>query len=164
MMILVGKIGKTNGVQGLVRLKSFTVDQDGIEKFQKFFFEDGKEIKIQFKQKLEKYYICKINCVNNLEAAKQIINKYIYILSDQLPKLTDGNFYYKDLVGMTVTVDQRKIGKVIKVENHGAGDYFEVLKSNKDSILVPFIKTHVIKTDLKNKTIHLDSKYFSNEI
>ena len=163
-MILVGKIGKTKGVEGLVRIQSFTNYQDNIEKFQKFYFEDGKEVHIQFKQKLKKYYICKLNCINSLETAKQVVNKYIYILSEQLPKLNDGNFYYNDLIGMTVKVNLKKIGKVIKVENHGAGDYFEVLTNNKDFILVPFIKSHIIETDLQNKTIHLNSKYFSDEI
>ena len=50
----------------------------------------------------------------------------MHIEKKQLPKLKKNEFYYEDLEMLDVFVENKKIGKVISLNNHGAGDYLEI--------------------------------------
>ena len=58
-----------------------------------------------------------------------------------------------------VYIDKRIIGKVKKVNNHGAGDYLEIQAFSKE-ILVPVNKHHVLEVNLKKKKINLNPEYY----
>ena len=50
------------------------------------------------------------------------MGKEISIEKQELPKLKTGQYYYNGLLGMEVKIN-KKIGKIIDIQNHGAGDY-----------------------------------------
>ena len=54
---------------------------------------------------------------------------------------------------------KKKIGEIIDIQNHGAGDYL-VIRKKKDEILVPLIKDHVIRINIKEKILNLNPEYY----
>ena len=60
---------------------------------------------------------------------------------------------------LDVFVKNKKIGKVICLNNHGAGDYLEI-STKKEEILVPYNFDHIVKIDMKEKKIFLNPDYY----
>ncbi len=101
----------------------------------------------------------KVNEIDNPEDVKKYIGKLISIRRTSLPKLNKNQFYFNDLIKLKVFVSEKKIGQVNAVKNHGAGDYLEVNKG-KSEILVPINNYHILKIDLEEKRITLNSEYY----
>ena len=163
-MIIIGKIGKIHGLDGNIKLHSYTENPDDILKFRGFYLDNGNSIKIKFLRKNESIFICKINSITCSEEVKDFVNQFIRIDENELPKLTDGNYYFNQLVKMKVFLNQKKYGIVVSVNNHGAGDYLEIKTEKNKKILVPFITSHILDTNLQENILTLNPLYFSDDI
>ena len=97
--------------------------------------------------------------MNDTEKAKSYTGKLLLIDTYELPKLQKNQFYFHDLTKLNVYVDEKIVGVVNEVRNHGAGDYLEI-NNEKNELLVPLIKTHVLEINLKKKKILLNPKYY----
>lgn len=151
------KFGKVYGISGWLNIINYLTTSKNISNFSKFYI-GGNEFKLSFKKKGKKV-ICKIEGINNIDDAKQFIGAEIHINKEELPKLKEGQYYYNELLGLSAWIEKKKIGKIIDIQNHGAGDYL-IIKKSKDEILVPLIKGHVIKINIKDKVLNLNPDYY----
>ena len=72
------------------------------------------------------------------------------------PKTNDNEFYINDLIECMIFLkDNTIIGKVLSVQNFGAGDLLEV-KYNTKLILIPFDKTNILSVNINKKEIIAD--------
>ncbi len=163
-MIIIGKIGKIHGLDGSIKLHSYTENPDDILKFKSFYLDNGHSIKIKFFKKKGSIFICKINSITCSEEVRDFVNQFVRIHENELPILTDGNYYFNQLVKMKVFLNQKKYGIVVSVNNHGAGDYLEIKTKKNKKILVPFITSHILDTNLHENMITLNPLYFSDDI
>lgn len=114
----------------------------------------------------KKRFLIKIKGIVNRNEAKKINNYNIIVDGTKLPILKKGEYYWKDLIGCTVTVDGCKIGVVVNLIATGSNDVLVVrvtLKSFKikhiKEVFIPFIENKVIQNiDLiyKNIEVNLD--------
>ena len=151
------KFGKVYGLSGWLNIINFLTTSDDIAKFSRFYI-NGNKAELLFKKKGKKV-ICKIEGINNIDNAKPFIGKEILIDKDELPKLEQGQYYYNELLGLSVWIEKKKIGEIVDIQNHGAGDYL-IIKKKKDEILVPLIKDHVIRINIKEKILNLNPDYY----
>mgnify|MGYP001254931044 CR=1 FL=1 len=157
-MIIVGQIGKTKGVNGELKVKSFFSNPFDILIYSNFFFEDKKRLCIKFTKRNDEIF-GKIKEIDTPEDAKEFAGRYIYINAKNLPNIGKNEFYYNDLENLEVYIKKKKIGKVKQINNHGAGDYLEI-ECSKEEILVPFNFDHILKIDVKEKKITLNHEYY----
>ena len=164
-MIIIGKFLKNYGIKGHIKAKFFLENLDQVFSFKNFFMKDGIEINLKFLKEIKGIFICKINEYNNIDDTKNFTGKSIYINEKELPKLKENLYYFHELEGLDVKLDNKIIGKVISVNNHGAGDYFEVItKNSKKEILVPRNNSHITEISIEKKFIKLNPEYYKNEI
>ena len=79
----------------------------------------------------------------------------IYVLRSDLPEVPDGQFYWHDLVGLTLVNQQGQIlGVVSYIFNNGANDVM-VLEGSKQ-VMVPFVPHVICRVDLQRKEISVD--------
>ena len=72
------------------------------------------------------------------------------------PKTKDNEFYINDLIECMIFLkDNTSIGKVLSVQNFGAGDLLEV-KYNTKLTLIPFDKTNILSVNINKKEIIAD--------
>ena len=107
------KFGKVYGLSGWLNIINFLTTSDDIAKFSRFYI-NGNKAELLFKKKGEKI-ICKIEGINNIDNAKLFIGKEILIDKDELPKLKQGQYYYDELLGLSVWIEKKKIGKIIDI-------------------------------------------------
>jgi 16S rRNA processing protein RimM len=122
--ICVAKIVAAHGIKGQVKLKVFAND---LSIYKKFLLKNNEILllnKIQIKS--PDVLIAFVSGINDRNLAETLIGTELFITKDQLPPLPDDEFYYEDLVGIDVIVDNSKIGIVSGVFNFGAGDFCEI--------------------------------------
>lgn len=74
-----------------------------------------------------------------------------------LQELEEGEYYYKDLIGLTVIdQDDQTLGTVSEILAPGANDVWVIPRPGKKDILLPFLKSVVLDIDLTNKVAHVD--------
>ena len=139
--ICVGKISGAHGVKGLVKILPLCEDHS--------LLEQTLEHTIKIKSSAGKHLLAEIEGVASREAADALRHTELHITRDQLPEIEDENsFYYEDLVGLAcVDENGTDIGKVIAVQNFGAGDLLEIQPQSGQSILVPFTDETIIEVN-----------------
>ena len=159
-LICIGSIGKPRGLKGEFFLNSYCSPQENILNYSDFLIEDSQisDFKITYVRKINKKFYAKINSIDNIDDIKNYTNSKLFINSEDLPKLTDEN-YWHELIGMQVEdLNSNDIlGMVDTLNNFGANDCL-VIKPTKNSIdnkerLIPFIKDTFIKSINENKKI-----------
>jgi 16S rRNA processing protein RimM len=77
--------------------------------------------------------------INDREQAHKLINQEIAVHRRQLPDLPEGEFYWKDLVGLEVfTVEGKRLGRVKSMLETGANDVL-VVRGDRER-LIPFVQ------------------------
>ena len=106
-----------------------------------------------FCSKSGKNYILKVESLDSIEEIERLKNKEIFIKSEDLPKLKENEFYWKDLIGMEVRqIDGTVIGVVVEIIETGSDDVLVVEKNNKKE-LIPFNFGEIIKEVSDNSII-----------
>jgi 16S rRNA processing protein RimM len=87
----------------------------------------------------------KIDDVNDVDTAKELIGKELYLPLTQLPKLTGNKFYYHEVVGYKV-VDEIKgeLGVIKEILDYPTQAIIEITHPSQKEILIP-ITDQVIK-------------------
>ena len=87
----------------------------------------------------------KIDDIDSVDDARELIGKELYLPLAQLPKLSGNKFYYHEVVGYTVIDEIKgKLGVITEVLDYPTQAILEVTHSSKKEILVP-ITDDVIK-------------------
>src|SRR4029077_698428 len=71
--------------------------------------------------------VARLTGVSTREGAEALKGVEIFARRDELPPPNEDEFYYDDLVGLeAVDVDGTRLGRVVSLMNHGAGDVLEI--------------------------------------
>jgi 16S rRNA processing protein RimM len=115
-----------------------------------------------------KGFIAKFAQVNDRDQAMAYTNVEISVDSAQLPELPQGEFYWRDLIGMSVVTDKGyNLGIVDDLMETGSNDVLVVKANSKDAFgqaerLIPFLTDSVIqevKYDAKEITVDWDPSF-----
>ena len=158
-MICVGVLGGAFGVNGEVRLKSYTADPEAIADYAPLTSEDGsRSFDIQITRPLKGGFAARLSGVRTKEEADALKGLQLFAPRDRLPDLQDDEFYYTDLIGLTVLdTGGAEIGKVKAVLNHGASDLLElIVPGASTTVLLPFTRAVVPTVDIASGRIIAD--------
>lgn len=154
--VIVGAIGGAFGVQGEVRLKSYCADPQAIADYTPLYTEDGRTFaQVVLTGQLKNGFTARIDGVVTKEDADALRNVDLYAPRDVMPSLPDDEYYYADLIGLTVVdTGGATLGTVKHVMDHGAGDLLEIIVPGaSDTVLLPFTQAAVPTVDLTARRI-----------
>ncbi|MEC3860777.1 ribosome maturation factor RimM [Mesobacterium sp. TK19101] len=158
-LICVGAIAGAFGVQGEVRLKSFTADPEAIANYGPLSTEDGAtRFEVELTRAIKNGFAARLSGVATKEQADALKGTRLYAPREVLPSLPDDEFYHADLIGLTVfDTGGAELGRVKAVLNHGAGDILELtVPGNSATVLLPFTLAIVPTVDLSSERIVAD--------
>lgn len=100
----------------------------------------------------------KLDGIDTVEKAQEIIGKEIYLPLDKLPKLSGNKFYFHEVIDFEV-IDKikGKIGHIFNVLELPHQAVFEIRHSNGKEILIPITDEVIINVDRTTKKIEIDS-------
>lgn len=157
--VIVGAIGGSFGVHGEVRLKSFCADPQAIADYTPLFTEDGRSFaQVVLTGQLKNGFTARIDGVVTKEDADALRNVSLFAERAVMPSLPDDEYYYADLIDLTVVdTGGTTLGVVKNVMDHGAGDLLEItVPDQAETILLPFTQAAVPTVDLSARRIVAD--------
>ncbi|WP_411891136.1 ribosome maturation factor RimM [Yoonia sp. SDW83-1] len=157
--VIVGAIGGAFGVKGEVRLKSYCADPAAIADYTPLYTEDGRAFaQIVLTGQMKNGFAARLDGVITKEDADALRNVSLYADRAQMPSLPDDEYYYADLIGLTVLdTGGATLGTVKNVMDHGAGDLLEIaVPGQAETVLLPFTQANVPTVDLSAGRIIVD--------
>lgn len=126
--VLLGQFGAAHGIRGEIKVNSYTDDPLGIADYGPFALDDGRVVEIVGLRMQGDNIIARVKGVSDRNAAETLRNRKLFVDRSALPALDeDDDFYHADLVGLRAELEDGSFyGKVMSVQNFGAGDLLEI--------------------------------------
>jgi len=147
--IEIGKIVYTRGLKGEVKVYPYIDDLDAFEEFS-YLLIDGEKKIIKERKYFKNMAFLIFDGIDTVEKAEKLKNKVCFLYEEDLPELSDGEFYVKDIVGLEVYTQEGEYKGVIKyVSKTGSNDVYEVRCKGKKPLYLPAIKDVIKSVDLE---------------
>ena len=151
--IKIGKIVNTVGLKGEVKVYNYSDSIEIYETIESIYVEDRLTV-IENVRAQKNMVILKLEGADDRNAAEALRGKELYITEDDLPELPEGQYYMRDLIGMSVTEeDGNLLGHVTDVLQNTAQDIFEVESENGKKLLIPKVDQFVLDIDAEKREI-----------
>ncbi|HEV2623365.1 MAG TPA: ribosome maturation factor RimM [Frateuria sp.] len=159
--VLVGRIVGLYGVQGWLKIESWTEPRTQIFKYQPWQLEkapgEGVEITGIQGRPQGKGLVCHLPGVDDRDTAAALVGQDIHVARELLPPPAKGEYYWVDLEGLeVVTTEGVSLGRVSHLFATGANDVVVVRDGTRER-LVPFVQgTYVRSVDLSGGRMVVD--------
>ena len=164
--VTLGKVGAVYGIKGWLKIHSFTDDQEAILDYFPWSLKLGNKIQsveITDWRKHNNGLVVKVAGIDDRDVAQKLVGSEIFVSEDALSDLPEGEFYWRDLIGMSVVTDKGyDLGQVSDIMETGANDVLVVKANLKDGFgkkerLIPYLMDQVIlSVSTENKQICVD--------
>ena len=159
--VLVGRIVGLYGVQGWLKIESWTEPRTQIFKYQPWLLDvapgEGMEITGVKGRPQGKGLIAQLPDVEDRDQAAALIGRDIYVAREQLPPPGKDEYYWVDLEGLeVVTTEGLALGRVSHLFATGANDVV-VVRDGERERLIPFVQgSYVRSVDLSGGRMVVD--------
>jgi len=164
--ITLGKMGAVYGIKVWLKIHSFTDEPDAILDYFPWSLKLGNNVQtveITDWRKHNKGLIVKVAGIDDRDEAQAFVGSEILTSEAALPELPQGDFYWRDLIGLSVVTNKGyDLGVVTDMMETGANDVL-VVKANlndgfsKKERLIPYLFEQVIESvSIENKQICVD--------
>jgi len=152
-VVLIGHVSGAHGIKGWVRIHSLTEPKEAIFEYQPWLLgESLEEVTIEQGKKQGKHLVASLGKVETRDQAEELVGRSISVYRDQFAKLPDHEFYWADLVGLLVKLeDGTELGSIDRMLETGANDVM-VVQGDRER-LVPFVRGQYVKE------VNLDDGY-----
>ncbi|MBO0454494.1 ribosome maturation factor RimM [Candidatus Enterococcus murrayae] len=158
----VGKIVNTHGIRGEVRVISttdFTEERyrvgEGL-----FLFRDKQDVlplTIASYRRHKNFDLLSFEGYENINLVEPFRDGILKISEKQLGELDEHEYYYHEIIGLTVVDEEEKeIGKITEILSPGANDVWVVKRKGKKDALIPYIESVVKAIDLTEDVVHVE--------
>jgi 16S rRNA processing protein RimM len=137
--VALAAIAGAHGISGEVRLKLFAESVDSLKRHKTVRVGESALTIASVRDAAQP--IVRFAEIGDRSAAEALRGKLLTIARSTLPPLEEGEYYHADLVGLPCeSPSGEALGRVVAVENFGAGDLIEVERPDGGRTLVPFRK------------------------
>lgn len=159
--IIVGKIGSTYGIQGWLKVFSYTEVMTDLLEYDPWYIEEADNtwsaLQINASKTHGKCLIAQLAGLTSPEQARAFTGKRIAIKHSQLPTLPQNEYYWADLQGLTVINQHGEtLGTVLYLIETGANDVFVIKHDGKEHAIPFLLNTVVQRVDLIKREIHVE--------
>ncbi|MQW23194.1 MULTISPECIES: ribosome maturation factor RimM [unclassified Lactococcus] len=158
----VGTIVNTQGLQGEVRVMPTTDFPE--ERFAKnselalFDTKDQKMLDLRVKsgKAYKNMYLVKFFGYDHINDVEKLKGMKLKVAEEKLSALTDGEFYYHEIIGLDVYENDVLLGQISEILQPGANDVWVVKRKGKRDLLLPYIPPVILKVDVAAKRVDVD--------
>lgn len=159
--VVLGRIAGLYGVRGWLKVVSYTRPRENLLNYDRWWLQrDGvwhshacRDSRVQGKT-----LIVALEGIEDRDRARTFIGTVIAIPRDQLPPLAAGEYYWCDLIGLTVnTKEGVRLGHIVRLEETGGHDVLVVQETGAAEQLIPYVPgIYVLEVDLGNGRVTVD--------
>lgn len=162
--LIVGKLNGASGIKGWVKVYSYTDPKENILNYSPWYLKlngQWQQVSIINGREQGKTVVVQLEGCDDRNTAESYRGVEIAIEQSQLPQLEEGEYYWRDLIGLAVVnLAGEELGTVKKMMETGANDVLVVKTASKEELLIPYVPEYsVIKVDLESKQITVDWEF-----
>lgn len=160
--IAIGTVYGSHGVQGHLKVGSFSGEYDHFKKLGSVELRSRTEVRtfdIAEVRITGRNALIKLVGIDSPEAAREFSRWEIWVPRERACPLADGEYYTADLHGCVMQHEGAVVGTIISVWDSGASDLLEVQKPDGTRVIVPFIEKFVGAVDIQARTIELKTPW-----
>jgi len=153
----IGRVVKPHGVRGKIKIEYFGEDPSRFPPYQKVFIKNRSGTPEPFEvvevtPQLPRL-ILKLKGIEKVEETEALIGREILVRREDLPELKEGEYYWFEILGMTVETERGKtIGTVKEIFPTGANEVY-VLAGKRGEIFLPAIREVIQSIDREKRVI-----------
>ncbi|MDJ0740345.1 MAG: ribosome maturation factor RimM [Gammaproteobacteria bacterium] len=158
--VTLGRVSGAHGIQGWIKVHSETSPRDNIVRYSPWYLSRGgrrERWQVDGGRLQGKAVIAKLGGCDDRDRAEALAGAEISVPRSALPATREeGEYYWADLVGLTVTtVDGVELGRIDRLFETGSNDVI-VVHGDRER-LVPYIWRQVVRdVDLENGVMIVD--------
>lgn len=157
VFLLVGKLRRPHGLGGQIVMEVWTDFPERLERGRTVFV--GAEYSPMILSSVRTHapsLLVSFEGIDNPEQAGLLRNQWVYIRSDQVLPLAEGEFYHHQIVGLQVISDAGiNLGVVTNVLETGANDVLVVHPEQGQDVLLPYTDEVIVGIDLEGGIINI---------
>jgi 16S rRNA processing protein RimM len=135
--VALAAIAGAHGISGEVRLKLFAESLDSLTRHK--IVRVGDRVLTLASLKGDRTPIARFAEISNRSAAEALRGQLVTVPRSALPQLGEGDYYHADLIGLPCESSAGEpLGRVVAVEDFGAGDLLEIERPDGRRALIPF--------------------------
>jgi 16S rRNA processing protein RimM len=148
--LAVGKLRRPHGVSGEMIMEVWTDFPERLKSGKKVFVgEDHTIYEIDQVRSADKNILIRFKGHNNSQDVDQLRNNLVFIRTDSLPALPEGEYYFHQLIGLNVVNENNQpVGVLSEIMETGANDVYVIISPAGEEILLPAIDEVIRKVDL----------------
>lgn len=155
--VIIGKIINTFGIKG--ELKVYTTTDFISERFKSgstvYIGEEYIPMIIKSYHAHKGFLLVLFETYEDINLVEKYKNMLIYKAKKDIKPLKEGEYYFSDLRDLDVYINDKCVGKVLRVEEGIRNNNLRVKKPDGKEVLVAYLKPFIEKVDLENKAIYL---------
>jgi 16S rRNA processing protein RimM len=156
-----GKLVGVWGVKGWVKLHSYTRNRADISQYSTWYLQkprskdDPAPIKVLNCREQGQGMVVQFDGVDDRDVAAAMSGQTIFIKQSDLPELPAGEFYWQQLIGLSVSNEEGPIGEIQSILETGANDVLvcKNITEGKVDVLIPYVDEVVQAVDIEAGTM-----------
>ena len=150
--VLLGKIMATHGVRGQVRVFLYSGEYASIDGLKTVMLQAPDRTLDTFEvsgtAQHGKKFLLALKNFDNVNQVQHLVGRELYVHEEQLPELADGEYYWRDLVGLKVVTDEGEpLGTLAEIFATGSNDVY-VVRGDGREYLIPALEDVIREVNL----------------
>lgn len=164
-MNVLGRIAAPYGLQGWVKVQVFGDDPQAWAEMDAWWLGRDEALAEEAWQPRQlsacrvhgKGLVARFAGIVERTGAEALVGCYVAAPREALPKTSEGEFYWADLIGLdVVNLAGERLGRVAELIRTGAHEVLDVRDEADASHLMPFVATVIRQVDLAGRRIQVD--------
>ncbi len=151
-LVLLGRVMSTHGVRGQLRLFLFSGEYASIATLDQVILKgpnrEMETFEVAAATQHGKKFLLTLKKYDDVNQVLHLVGRELYVKRDQLPELPEGEYYWRDLVGLRVVTDRGvELGTLTDIIATGSNDVYVVTGKERE-YLIPAIEDVILEVDL----------------
>jgi len=156
-VIHIAIFGKPRGLEGEIKIIIKNIDYETFKKIKSYFLDGNKKIDIKSTKKIKDNIFVKIINYSNRTEVQKLVGNKIYTYKKLIPKLKKNEYYNYELIGCDIRLkNNTMLGKIIRIDNFGAGDLIFVKNKSRKEFYIPMNKENILSVNLNNNVVFVN--------
>ncbi len=156
-LVLLGKIVATHGIRGQVAVVPFSGEFSTILSLQTVYLSGADNRKESFEVDRAAVHrnrvLLTLKGFTNINEVLHLVGRELFARRDQFPPLEEGEYYWCDLLGISVTTSSgESLGRIAEIIATGSNDVY-VVRGGEKEYLIPALEDIVVSVDLNKGTM-----------
>ena len=155
--VLLGKVVATHGIRGQLRVVPYSGEPDTIASLKSVILKGPKGEEETFTVVTAAAHgrklLLSLRDFDSINQVQHLVGRELYAGRDQLPELEPGEYYWCDLIGLSVVTDQgENLGTLAEIIATGSNDVY-VVRDGEREYLIPAVEDVVLQVNLDGQVM-----------